>query len=144
MILHCEICSSGGERLTSDSAIAIVDSKNLRLPLTGAMFLPMYPQRGQTRPWPDTFSWKDFNCPRHRGLIWAFSEAQMSEATKNGGPSRILTENGWTPVLTESAAEFQQKQEALRDDDGNYVCGSCGAKFAARIALAGHMRKHRR
>lgn len=109
MILHCWICSQGGERLHEATKVATVRTDELRLPLKGSMFGSLMPEREVPPPWSPEQTWDTMTCPKHRrSPPWPVvkDEEANRRFKAQGGPDFILTDQGFfylAPILAQSS-----------------------------------------
>lgn len=106
MILHCFICSCGGKRVGPHSEVAIIREDEIKLPLQvdhfeglkfgGAQAVNPFKDIASAAPRID--AWLHMRC-RHGHTPWpresVWERGQLAQNKKAGGPSKILTDQGW-------------------------------------------------
>jgi hypothetical protein len=97
MILHCEICSQGGQRMDTYSQVARIREDLIRLPLAPEMFEAVS-DRETVPPWAPGCDWIWMKCPWHHGPWWMTTDARTLKAMEQGGPSRLCTDEGWIEI----------------------------------------------
>lgn len=94
MILHCMVCSIGGDYIGEHTKIASVDEESLKLPLDSSMFGSFWPERGLPAPWQPGLNWLEMKCPRCGRVPWTFMPDDTARLVEQGGPDQILTDRG--------------------------------------------------
>jgi hypothetical protein len=97
MILHCEICSQGGQRMNFHSQVARIREDLIRLPLAPEMFEAVS-DRETVPPWAPGCDWIWMRCPWHHGPWWMATDDRTVQAIEQGGPSRLCTDEGWIEI----------------------------------------------
>lgn len=134
MILHCQICSIQGTHISEDSAIATIDEKKLKLPLTPEMFTSINPEREIPAPWMPGTDWQNMQCPKGRAhLPWGIDFTDIDQAIKDGGPKQLLTGEGMIDVRP----EFNPAQQV-------FICDICGREIRSKLAFDNHYRACKR
>jgi len=123
MILHCEHCSLGGTSIGPHSAIAKIDVSKLDLPLRADMFQGLY--GGQV--WDNCVEWRHMHCPRSNGahLVFMINYEDTGKAIEQGGPDRILTDEGWVDLVTTECCP---------------KCGKPESEFKTKAGFVNHCR----
>lgn len=93
---HCAICSDNGERMGIHSRIGFIKRDALALPLDGSMFDSPDPDRGVAAPWAQGVPWDRMLHFRH--LPWGLDAVSTPDAMAQGGPDRLLTDQGWMTI----------------------------------------------
>ena len=132
MKLMCAVCSGyirGNPRKPGrDNIIAnIPDPGSIAIPLHYSMFESIDPERNIQQPWLMHNAWDTMFCPNGgRHLPWPLSMNKYQAAIKNGGPGKILTDEGIMEV-----SEYVPKHQ----------CPQCGAEYVNKSSLGHHMRE---
>ena len=132
MKLHCIICSLQGTHMSEDSEIATIDENKLKLPLTPDMFTSPNPERGVPAPWLSGVDWSTMFCPNNSAhLPWMINYNETEQAIIDGGPKRILTDQGMLGV---------SEVEPVKENPNSqlFTCEKCGREIKSRLAFANH------
>uniref|UniRef100_A0A6M3L766 C2H2-type domain-containing protein n=1 Tax=viral metagenome TaxID=1070528 RepID=A0A6M3L766_9ZZZZ len=164
LILHCEICSQEGKRMSKESKLAVINEDVLKLPLDMSMFSAFEPERGIDIQL--AFSPQDGRLI-HKHLNhapWVVTSEVIEQIRKNGGPSRLLTNKGYIYIDKTGIVkrEWEEKpepklepKEKTPDEDKEppkeqpeklFKCEEpgCDKGFATKPQLQGHMNWHKR
>lgn len=163
MKLHCEICAlydleTGKHRMGSQSEIALINTEKLRLPLDGSMFDSFNADREVPAPWQAGVTWEFMKCPRGNHLIFIFLPDDTPAMKEQGGPKRLLTDEGFIKLTTEGYMkpvsswehplgkwnEYMGKNTARPittpiNRDREFMC-DCGKVCKSKAGLVSHMR----
>jgi len=90
MILHCWVCSLGGERLTEASAVAAIDKSKLKSPIDVGMFSPLPGAQS------DPFLGYEWRYMLHQACGHYPWPPQYVDVAS--GPRKILTDKGLVDV----------------------------------------------
>ena len=142
MKLHCEICAlldptTKEYRLGDHTEIATINVLKLDLPLTAEMFESLNSERELPVPWMPGATWSSMMCPRNilHG-IFARWEGRFEQATEDGGPTEILTDDGWYPI--KKTVDEIGGQEESRTDKIKHMrqAGFSNKKIAKRFNIS--------
>ena len=162
LILHCEICSQEGKRMSKESKLAVINEDVLKLPLDMTMFSAFEPERGIDIQL--SFSPQDGRLI-HKYLNhapWVVTSEVIEQLRTNGGPNRLLTNKGYIYINQTGIVkrEWEEKpepepKEKTPDEDKeppkeqqekSFKCEEpgCDKGFATKPQLQGHMNWHKR
>lgn len=136
MILHCWYCSMGGERLSKESEVAVVDTDKLCQPVDASMF----------RHLPDSrvvpFAPTEWRYMQHKAC-GRYPWPQIHVAPMSG-PNKILTDQGMIvvpQVLPQEKvdAEINEPIPSLTQDDKPWMCLVCEWVGKTEPALKRHI-----
>lgn len=158
LILHCEVCSNGGDRITRESEIAKI--KELKFPFQKKFLAPLHEDRGETQVFFGT-DWTNFRCPRGNHPIFILSQEDYDNFRKYG-ITRVLTNKGWRSCDIEELAKKLQsvrepgdvddlvvdvtpKPENVeiidKDEPDLYECKLCKNKYTSPTGINNHITK---
>ena len=111
LILHCEICSQEGKRMSKESKLAVINEDVLKLPLDMSMFSAFEPERGidiqlSFSPQDGRLIHKHFNH-----APWVVTSEVIERIRTNGGPSRLLTNKGYIQIDSEGIVGGSNKEQ---------------------------------
>lgn len=120
-ILHCMVCSLGGEHCGEHTKIAAIDEEALKLPLDSSMFSSFWPERGLPAPWQPGLDWLGMKCPRCGRLPWTFMPDDTAKLMEQGGPDWIRTSKGFVKLTAEGWEPEGEVVDVLVEDTSDTV-----------------------
>lgn len=117
--LICEVCQQ---------PVAMFDPENIKLPLSGDMFLSHAPDRGVPAPFHSSLGVFDFRCPWCQNLPFHAEFNVPEDADPEKFPARLKTTEGYFDILE------RIKEPAPRV----FKCRHCGKEYQHK----GYFKRH--